>query len=273
MEVRKAMWLAAVMAAGLACAAGAAQAQDPPANDIQDILGAPLARPATIYLAERPQVSVEFAGDYGPVRVSGAIAGAPEQPLRLTDAEGRTRDATWSEIRSLSVVRFASAGLPVGSWQASLVSDPAAGSTTVSGTYASTSAADRGGWRLLELPEGALRLSGQPYGTLAIPLRRIANFEMVPIRSSIAEMPEGELRLEVVEGTTVGLPLRSVQVFQRDTRRGTVRVALEDGQAFTGKLVDLPNVVLNVGEGEAVQRIPLAQVAFLERVPPGGRRL
>jgi hypothetical protein len=256
--------LAVLALAGLAAAAHA---------QVVDI--GPLPQPATVLVRERPVVTVLLRGDHGEVRVTGAMEQAPEGTLRLTDASGRSREAVWTEIRSLGQVAYAAEGLPVGSYQAALVSDPAATGQGLGGAGYASRVLELGqpAWRMLRLPEGSMTLRGEPYGTFTFPLARLVAFQMEPVRGNVPDLPAGNVRIEVFEGQTVTVPLPEVRLLQRDVSRGTVAVTLRDEQTFTGRLVELPQVALAVETERGKIEIPLDQVVQFERVLPGGRRL
>ncbi len=254
--------------AGLLGGAGAGSAQ----NDVVDL--GPLPQPVTVLVAQEPLVTAFVRGDYGEVRMTGVLADAPKAALRLVDPSGRTREAGWAEVRSLGLVSFAAEGLPVGSYQVLLVSDPP-GSPQLPGAggYGSrVLSTGTGGWRLSRVPEGSLTLRGEPYGTLTIPLDRLAGLQMEPIRGNVAELPKGSIRLEVFAGKSVSLPLTEVRLLQRDASAGTATVVLRDDQTFTGKLQELPKVNLVVETERGKQTVAMDRVAQFERGTPASRR-
>lgn len=270
LETRAAAALLAVGLAGL-LASGTARAQEknaqPPALDME-----PIGQPITLYVADTPIVTVALQGTNGPLRLTGALVEAPQEPLRLTDAAGRPRDARWSDVVSLTRTEYPQEGLPTGSFQVSLVTD-----VTVQGRYGDplTTGSDLGsrtryeGWRLLRLPEGSLTLRGEPYGTLTFPISRLTSFSMEPIYGNVTELPEGEMRLQVLDDKVIGIPPRLVHWFRRDLAAGTATVVLLDQQVFTGRLVEMPRVSINVTVGEKIRSIPLERVVALQRTLPG----
>jgi hypothetical protein len=266
-------WRRATALAGMVGLALAGVLAGPSARAQDTDLG-PLPKPVTIYLLDRAAVTVTFDGDYGPVRVTGVLQDAPKDALHLTGAPGKTRDAAWSEIRSLTVATVPTVDTPAGTRQVSLLSDPTPASQTQPGSYAARVLnGGETGWRLAKLPEGSLTLRGEPYGTLAVPTARITSFQMEAIRGNITDVPAGTVRLEVMNGTSVSIPLESVQWLQRDVPNGTATVTLLDDQSFTGKLVEVPKVTLAVDTDKGKQNVAFDQVAQFERVPPGGRKL
>jgi hypothetical protein len=240
-----------------------AQDPEPPVD-----LGPP-PRPVAILVADRPLVTVEMAGDYGPVRVTGILEGAPKPGVDLG-----SREASWSEVRALARVTQPSEGFPAGSFRVALVTDdlPAAQSTGSGVLYGLTSQQVGGTWRAMRLPEGNLTLRGKPYGTLAVPTSRIVQVRMEPVRGDVEALPEGNIRIEVLPGTSVNIPLPEVQWLQRDLRRGTVSVTLADDQTFSGKLVDLPKVSIKFTGEMPPEPVPLERIVVLERRTPSGRR-
>jgi hypothetical protein len=89
----------------------------------------------------------------------------------------------------------------------------------------------------------------------------------------VTDLPRGNVRLEVLDGKIVQVPLEQLRSLQRDLRNGTLTVALNDDQVFTGKLVELPKVVIVLGEDVKDRRsIPLERIAFFERTVPAIRR-
>jgi hypothetical protein len=275
MKVRTVGMLGLVLAASLGLLGGQsarAQAQaQPPAQD--EDLG-PIARPISLFLLDKPTVTVSFQGDYGPVRATGVMDKAPEEPLRVRSIQGLPREARWTEIRDLSVVQFPREGMPAGSFQVSLVSDPVSVTQVSTASGARDYSTESGGWGAARLPDGNLTLTGKPYGTLTIPLSRISSFQMEPIRGTFLKFPSGDLKLEPLTGSPITVPLQDVQTLQRDQARDAVTVTLADGQSYTGKLVSLPEVsiVVTTPAGQMVS-VPLSRVSYLERTPPGGRLL
>lgn len=218
----------------------------------------PPPRPIAIYVADRPTVTVTLQGDYGPVRVTGTLEEAPRAALRLSDAAGRPREAQWSEVRSLAVVRSASEGLPIGSFAVTLIGD---GSAAVAGSAAPVASgylspafgagAGQGGWRLLSLPEGRVTVRGATIGRLSFEAARLMDLTMEPVVGTIVQLPRGTLRVEVLAGTVVSLQLEEVQSLRRDLPQQTISVTLADGQHFSGKLVELPRVSVAVQASSA----------------------
>lgn len=236
----------------------------------EDVELGPIPRPVSLFLLEKPTMTVSFVGSHGPVRVTGTLEGSPEEPLRVRSQQGIPREARWTEVRSLSIVEYPREGMPVGSYQASLVSD--VGTSLISATTAVRDyTTQTGAWMAGRLPEGELTLSGRPYGSLSIPLTRVTAVQMEPIRGTVTTFPQGNLQLQVLDGKNVALPLQDVLVIQRDETRGTAVVTLADNQTFTGRLLDVPNVNIPITTPTGPVTIPLQRVAFLERTPPGGR--
>lgn len=246
----------------------------PLAAHAQDEDLAPPPRPLSLIVNEKPSVTVSLDGDSGPVRVTGTLTGASTETLHLQDPNGKPRDASWNEIRTLSRVEYPSEGMPVGSFRVTLVTD-AVQESQVAGVDYGAGSFDPGapGWRLLQIPEGKITLSGAPYGTLTVPAGRISSWQDNPVRGTLAELPAGNVRVEVLSGSVVSLPLPQVQFMQRDLHRGTVNVTLADGQTFSGKLVELPNISITMGEMNNRVTVPLSNVVVLERPVPAGSTL
>src|SRR5881275_2062922 len=104
---------AILAAAGLAMALPARPApQNPPAAQpapaVQpanpDLELAPPRPAISLLLINEPTVTVTFNGDYGPMRITGALVEAPSQPLRVVSSGYGTRLVNWNEIFSLNVV-------------------------------------------------------------------------------------------------------------------------------------------------------------------------
>jgi len=258
MRVRTGAWLAVLGLAVSGLVAGArAQEEDEDA----------IPRPVSIYLSERPRVTLQLRGAHGPLRVTGILEEVPTVPLRLVDATGSVREAAWSELRSLSQQDFPAEGAPTGSYVAFLQSDVSG----PSGLGIQTERENRGHLlRLLRLPEGNLRLRGAPYGTLNVPLASVRSLTSEAVRGNVTRFPQGNVRLEVLEGATVSIPLESIQWMQRNPRTGTASITLFDQQQFTGRVVELPKVSFELGEAPQTQEIPLDRIAVLERPPLQG---
>ena len=233
----------------------------------------PVPQPVSVFLLDKPTVSVNFNGAYGLVRVTGALERAPDEVLRLRTVMGAARDARWTEVRGLNLVDYPREGLPAGTYQAAMVSDPPAITQIQGAGIGRDYTAQSGAWRVTRLPEGELTLSGAPYGSITIPVSRVTSFQIEPIRGNVTQFPQGQVRVEVLEGKTVSLPLPEILTLQRDQSRGTVQLTLADGQVFTGKLVELPNVNIPVTTTGGPVSVPLSRVSYLERTPPGGRLL
>lgn len=258
---------AALLAMGVLGGA-VARAQDTnPSTDL-----GPPPRPVSVYLANRPTITVDFDGDFGPVRLTGRLDKAPQGTLRLTDATGRTRLADLSEVRSLTEVRTATEGLPLGTYTVFLVSDPqgsgAGPSTAYTNTNLTSPVVTRGGWRLSRLPEGEMTIQAGTLGSVTLPAGRISAFVQDPVRGSILQMPGGTVRVEVLAGKTLNVPLADVELLRRDLKLGTISLTLADGQTVTGKLLELPKVNLAF-EANQPPAIPLDQIVQLEVAVPG----
>lgn len=260
---------AAALLAASVLGGPAVRAQDPPPSTD---LGPP-PRPVSVYLANRPTVTVDFGGDFGPVRLTGKLDRAPQGTLRLMDATGRTRLADWSEVRSLVEVRTATEGLPLGTFTVFLLSDANTGAGAgPTGVYTATNLSSpvvtRGGWRLSRLPEGEMTIQAGTLGSVTLPVSRITAFVQDPVRGSILQMPRGTVKVEVLAGKTLNVPLVDVELLRRDLKAGTISLTLADGQTVTGKLVELPKVNLAF-ETMQPPPIPLDQIVQLEVAVPG----
>jgi hypothetical protein len=210
--------------------------------------------------------------------VTGSLDEAPKEPLRLTDTAGRAREVSWDEIRTMTNTDYPTEGFPAGSFQVALITDATSGTTPggiayrpgiTTGSTTSVVGAAQGAWRMLKAPEGTLKLSGSPFGTLSVPTSRIAAFEVVPIIGDVAELPQATIKLEVLQGSTVSVPFSEVRLLQRNTVRGTARVTLMDEQTFTGKVVELPKVSLSITPTDIVDaegKTPPARTISLEDV-------
>lgn len=264
--MKLALAAAALLMPGLGAAAGQAGAGVPEAD-----LG-PIPRPISLFLLEQPTVTVTFQGDYGPVRVTGTLEQAPEEAVRVRSLQGVPREARWTEIRDLSIVQYPREGMPAGTYQVALVSDPVPLTQIAGATMVRDYVSQSGVWGSQRLPEGSLTLAGRPYGRMSVPLSRVTGFQMEPIRGTVTEFPRGELRMEVLTGSPITIPLQDVQSLQRDQSRGVATVTLADGQSYTGRVVELPNasIPVTVASGEQVS-VPIQRVSYLERTPPGGR--
>lgn len=272
--------LAGILSATAVGAQQAAQpAQEPAIPPLEDIGQPP--RPIAIYVADRPTVMVTFSGDYGPVRMTGTLEQTPQAPLRLTDPFGKPREAAWTDVRSLAVVRTASEGQPLGSFTAYLTSDATApagsGTPGASSGYLSSALSaggvGQGGWRLLRLPEGQLSINSEVSGRLTVPTDRLLEVYQQPISASVTELPRGTIRLEVMRGTTVGVPLQQVQALRRDLAAGTMSVTLADGQLITGRVAELPRVSIQFTDPSQQAPVPLERVVALEVRLPSTRTM
>jgi len=223
-----------------------------------------------ILVADRPNVTVDLTGDFGPVRVTGTLEAAP--PERLDFGSGT---AAWNEVQSLATVQQPTEGYPAGSYRLALVTDDAAllqtqSTGSVSGLFNTQATGSR---RVLKLPEGSLTVSGKPYGKLTIPASRIVQFRQEPVRGDVKDLPAGNLRLELFPGAAVTIPLQQVQLLRRNVAAGTASVTLADEQTFSGKLLELPKVSVTFTGEDAPAAIALERVVVLERRTGGGRRL
>lgn len=257
-------WGAALVVTGLAPAAlSPAVAQD---------LGLePPPRPVAILVTDRPLVTVDLQGDFGPVHATGVLESAPE--ARLDYGSG---SVAWSEVLALESVFQPVEGFPAGSYRLALVTDDTApqqiqGSGSTGTLYGP--AVNSGTRRVLRLPEGNITLSGKPYGKLTFPASRILQFRQVPVRGDVNALPAGNVRLELFPGTVVTIPLDEVQLFRRDVATGTATVTLSDEQTFSGKLLELPKVNVTFTGENPPPPIPLERVVVLDRRTVGGRRL
>lgn len=264
MRRMKSLWvLGGLLAASLAAALPLRAQEDTDLGPVPSLV--------SLYLLERPTVSVSFQGAHGPVRVLGTLDRAPEELPHLRSLYGVPRETRWTEIRNLSIVEYPREGMPAGTYQVALVSDPIPAGQVAAITATRDYTTQTGAWSAARLPEGELTLSGAPYGTLAIPLSRVTSMQMEPIRGNVTQFPQGQVRVEVVEGRTINVPLQDLLTLQRDQARGTVAVTLVDGQVFTGRLVELPDVNVSLTTQNGMVTVPLSRVSYLERTAPGGR--
>lgn len=247
----------------------------PAAALAQDDAEAPLERPILIYPLKDARATVVVQGDFGPLRISGTLVEAPKEALRVADSAGRAREIAWSEVRTLQQAPYPAEGIPAGSFLLTLTSDPVEAGGATSGFYSTGTGGgnNSAAWRMSRLPEGQIKLSGKPFGTLTLPVSRLVSFSLEPIRGNTTEMPGGAVRLEILPGVVVAAPLAEMRSFRRDVTRGTVAVVMEDDQSFVGKLVELPNVSLALKGAGATNSVPLAGVAQFDRSVPGARRL
>jgi hypothetical protein len=257
------VWLpvaAALVAVG-AAALPAARAQEAPIE--------PLARPITVFVLDKPTVTVSFVGDYGPAQVTGVLAEAPKGPLLLRGAGATTREATWGELRQISNITRPVEGAEKG-WTGTLVSDAipvrlAQGAGRVSVFYESA------GWYAATLPEGELKLTGPPYGSLSVATGRIETLRQEPVRGTVTALPAAPLRVQVFDGKPFTVSLADVVTYRRDLPRQLVSVVLEDGQSFTARALDLPKVAVPILTEAGPRSIPFEQIGLLEWATPGGR--
>lgn len=253
---------------------GPAGAQNANQNPAAEDALLPPPRPVAIYLADTPVVTAVFNGEFGATRVTGTLESAPSEPLHLTDVTGHSRDVAWSDVRDLALVRSASEGLPLGSFTVNLLTDPQTPATgpDYTGGYLSPALSSPGvgqvGWRLLSLPEGQVTLRGQNYGQITIPVSSLVSLDQQPLRGSVVQLPAGMVRVEVLARKTVDIPLPDVVSLRRDLKAGTVSVTLADGQLFTGKLIQLPDVNIPLEGGRDRRPVPLSRVLDLEFTAP-----
>ncbi len=280
--------LAMLVLTGGLIGAASAQDQDPAQDPAQPPL--PPLRPAiSLLLVSEPIMTVNYTGDFGPMQVTGTLVQSPETPLRTIGPDGEPRDVRWTELSGVRLVRTPTAELPAGSFVLLLSGDPGAlvrSSAVQPGGYAEATAAALLSpvlRRLPRLPGGELVLRGDPYETMRVPVERILNARQEPVRGSLDAPIAGELALEVgrVNGTgtkVVNIPMARVETLRRDVSRGLATVTLGDQQIFSGRVVSLPEVAIQVDvEGAALAlapqgttklSIPLSRVAQLETTTP-----
>ncbi|HEU4754217.1 MAG TPA: hypothetical protein VFU47_13995 [Armatimonadota bacterium] len=243
----------------------------------------PPPRPITVWVAERPTVTLTFQGESGISTLVGTLESAPQEKVRITDSNGLIREVPFTDISGFSLVRQPFEGLPAGTYTVGLFSRLA--SSLLTGTP--NTGADYSGLsdpqqenvlRANRLPAGDIVLSGQPYGRIAVPLSRVLDMTTTPITARLAELPAGTVRVEVLPGKTVDVPLRAVEGLYRDLQNGTVTLQLNSelaenvGQTISGKLLELPQVTLELGEAPNRQSVALSRVVALQR-PSLTRRL
>jgi hypothetical protein len=146
----------------------------------QDEPESPLERPIVIYPLKDARVTVGLQGEFGPLRVSGTLAGVPKEVVRVADSTGRTREVAWTEVRSVQQAPYPAEGIPAGSFLVTLTSDPV--ETTSGGFYSTGTGGGNlaAGWRMSRLPEGQLKLTGKPFGELTVSVSRIIAFGSIP---------------------------------------------------------------------------------------------
>jgi hypothetical protein len=296
-----ARWVIAALALGMIAGARPLHAQQEPMGEI------PAPKPAiSLLLINQPVVTVNYAGDYGPMRVTGTLMEAPQRLVKIIAANGDTRMIGWNEIFSLALVTVPTAELPIGSYTIVLSSEESAlprTSATLTTSYTpgvAVAAIPGVPTHVAELPRGEVVLEGSPYGAMRIPTSRISEMHQEAVRGSLILMPEATLSLEVraarpgegggngkgapggrrqerpeargepVDAKVVDIPLRRVEVLRRDVANQTASVSLDDGQIFTGRVIRLPDVAIQVQvEGETMTRsYPLARIAQFETSVP-----
>jgi hypothetical protein len=241
-----------------------------------------------------PTVTVEYDGDYGLMRVIGVLMEAPESPLRVLGPGDLTRQASFFDLALLRRVRFPTAELPIGAYSVILSSDeaalPSSATPGTSSNYNPLAPTTAGAVitlpaRLGQLPAGAITVTGEPYGVLRVPTRRISELRMEPVSGTLAQAPTGSFSLEIQQGDDevrgeadlpriVTIPFLNqagrfqIERWRRDVARRLLQVVLADGQVFTGRLVDLPDVDLQVAVNGQVRTFRLADLAQFEASAP-----
>jgi hypothetical protein len=262
----------------MASSQGTAPPTDPQLPDLDT-------QPISILLIDRPTVTLQVAGDHGPLRLTGTLEQAPASLGRVVDATGESHAAVWSDISSFTRVLEPVEGLPAGSFSVGLISDAgrafqiraggAGGGVGASGgAYGGGGLTGSGdsaqGWRLLRMPSGTVSLSGPPFVRIDVPLGKVAAYQRVPLVGEVTGLPRGVIEVEVLGGRTLSLPLENTVLFRRDLGRGMISVSQLDGQSFVGKLVRLPGVSIEVSNDAGKQTVALSRVLQMNRTPPGG---
>jgi hypothetical protein len=152
----------------------------------------------------------------------------------------------------------------------------------------------------VELPRGDLVLEGEPYHAMRISTDRITDIRMEPIRGSLVTMPDASVSMQVSRGPADGggpgegkgeengnherprrdrrevapgdetggkvvdVPLRTLQNYRRDARRQLLSVTRSDGQIFTGRVTQVPNVQLVIDVDGTQRSFPLTNIAQFE---------
>ena len=232
---------------------------------------APPPRPVSMLLTGKPNVTVDVDGDYGPLRVAGVLDSAPAELMSVTDSRGKRRELGWQEIRSLSLVRTAAEGLPIGSFEAILTADrPEVHGGGIPGY--DNGVGSRRGWTLLRLPAGQIVVRAAGVGAISFPTSRLLSLSVDPLQGEIEQLPRGLIRLEPFAGTALTVPVQDVEYLHRDLRSGTISLVLGDGQVYRGKLLELPRVSISLAGDKKMPPIPLEQVVWLDLSGPSGLR-
>ncbi len=231
-----------------------------------DAAQAQRAHSVTIQLREAPVVGITYDGTYGPIRVTGTLTRAPQGNVRLRASDGRTRDISWAQLAQMEQhVSYGIDGITVekGPLTATL---RGVGDNRPGGLPGGVAVGGFGGgglavptWTVVGLPNSELEIRGEPYGTLKVPAQKLTGYAVTPVEGTVT-LPDINLELEIERGKTVTIPLGDVQVFERLERNvASVQVG---GQTFTGKLLRVPDVNLEIQTNGTSKRlrIPLSQI-------------
>lgn len=253
--------LLAVAAAAVGLSPAPARGQEAPLE--------PLPRPITLFVLQKPTVTVAFKGDFGPAQLIGVLEQAPAGAILVRSHDGSAREASWGDLRQLVAITRPTEGAEKG-WTATLMADmvPVRQSQ---GAGRTPSFYEQSGWSTPTLPEGSLRLTGKPYGTIDIPTAKVDLLRQEPVRGTLPALPDAPLRVQVLDGQPFTVSLADVVTYRRDVQRQLVTVTLADDQTFTARLVELPKVALAVATDAGPRSVPFEQIGLMERATPGGR--
>ncbi len=224
-------------------------------------------RSGVVNVRDNPYVSVWYEGEFGPMRLFGTMTKTPAGLARIKDRAGNVKDVPWTEIRSIDQVTSFPRDEnpePARPMVVGLVGDAEGRSAA----FGRGSAAPQ--WTLVNLPDGAIEVRGEPYGVVQVPAKKVTGFDLAGLSGPIT-LPDGNVELQIAADRTISIPLRHVRQFVRE-ENDRVRVETA-GQIFSGKLVKLPDGSVEVQlRDERTVQVPLSRVRSISTGTPAFSR-
>jgi hypothetical protein len=206
--------------------------------------------------------SVTFQGDFGPTRIEGYLVGMPDEPIRAREGK-QVKEIGLRYLQELIRTPLGVGADALSTYNLSLFSGetyilqpdkteppPGAQPAAITRTL-----------QVVSIPQGAVELKTAMFGVVRVPVPKLLQLTVQPIRGTLREAPPVPIPLQVLENLTLTVPFNRITNFRRDPMGGTTTVSFGIAEGATGRVKTLPAdpIVLRMSDGEE-RRIPLSEV-------------